>query len=290
MKAHSYDQHTNMLTATFCHIPGIGYATERNLWDQGVYSWEQLMLNPDIVPRVSGHEVLHLLQQSTQALEQDPHFFTKHLKTTDVWRLFPHFREASAYLDIETTGLGDEAEITTIALYDGNTVTTYVNGRNLDDFIQDIQRFKVIITYNGISFDVPFIERFFKTKLDQAQIDLRYILARLGCKGGLKGCEKQLGINRGTLDGIDGGFAVILWREFERNNNEKALETLLAYNVEDTVNLERLMVEAYNRNVTATPFGDALLLPYPDPPQLVYQPDYEIVTALKQRNDWSFFS
>ena len=271
-----------MLKATFCHIPGIGYATERNLWKQGFTSWQRLMQNPDAVARVSKHEVSRFLQNSVQALTSDPRFFSQHLKTADTWRLFPHFRDSTAYLDIETTGLGEEAEITTIALYDGIDVTTYVNGQNLDDFIIDIERFKVIITYNGISFDIPFIERYFRTKLDHAQIDLRYILARLGYRGGLKGCEKQMGISRGTLDGIDGSFAVVLWREYERHRNQAALETLLAYNIEDTVNLERLMVEAYNRNVADTPFSRDLVLPYPDPPQLLFQPDNEIVAAIKQ--------
>ena len=271
-----------MLTATFCHIDGIGHATERNLWNRGITSWDHLIQTPDTVARVSSHEVLNILEKSNDALRTDPHFFADRLKTADVWRLFPHFRDSTAYLDIETTGLGEHAEITTIALYDGRNVTTYVNGRNLDDFIVDIQRFNVLVTYNGISFDIPFIERFFRTTITSAQIDLRYVLARLGCKGGLKGCERQMGINRGTLDGVDGAFAVLLWREFERYNNEAALETLLAYNVEDTVNLERLMVEAYNRNVANTPFVQTSALPYPSLPQLIYQPDLEIVSAIKQ--------
>ena len=271
-----------MLTATFCHIPGVGHATERNLWEQGITSWQRLLQNPDAITRVSPHEVLRFLLASVRALDADPLFFSRLLKNADGWRLFPHFRESSAYLDIETTGLGDDAEITTIALYDGDTVATYVNGRNLDDFVSDIEHFKVIITYNGITFDIPFIERFFRIKLEQTCIDLRYILARLGYRGGLKGCEKQLGINRGALDGVDGSFAVLLWREYERCNNQAALETLLAYNVEDTVNLERLMVEAYNRNISATPFREAFMLPYPEPPQLLFQPDPEIVAALKR--------
>ena len=272
-----------MLSATFCHIPGVGSATERNLWAQGITSWKLLQQTPDIVPRVSRHEILRVLDESVRALEFDPGFFARLLKTKDLWRLFPHFRTSSAYLDIETTGLGDDAEITTIALYDGSHVKTYINGRNLDEFVDDIQPFKVLITYNGISFDLPFIERFFRIKLDHASIDLRYVLARLGCRGGLKGCEKQMGINRGTLDGIDGSFAVCLWREYERYNNLAALETLLAYNIEDTVNLERLMVEAYNRNIADTPFSNAFILPYPDPPRILFQPDQDVVTAIKQQ-------
>ena len=271
-----------MLTSTFCHIAGIGQATERTLWESGIHYWQDLMEHPTCVARVSEHEIRTVLEQSTHALESDPCFFTSQLKVADVWRLFPHFRKDTAYLDIETTGLGEQAEITTIALYDGDQVITYINGQNLEDFINDIERFKVLVTYNGISFDIPFIERFFRTTLTQAQLDLRFILARLGCKGGLKGCEKQLGINRGMLDGIDGTFAVLLWREYERYNNERALETLLAYNVEDTVNLERLMVEAYNRNVAATPFQDECSLPFPSTPQLSFQPDLDIVETIKR--------
>jgi len=242
------------------------------------------MADPTRIPRVSGQQVVQTLERSLQALTDDPHYFISHLKRRDSWRIFPHFREATAYLDIETTGLGQEAEITTIALYDGEQVRTYVNGRNIEDFLDDIREIKVFVTYNGLSFDIPFIERFFRITIDQAQIDLRYILAQLGCRGGLKGCERQMGISRGTLDGIDGAFAVLLWREYERYNNDAALETLLAYNVEDTVNLERLMVEAYNRNIAKTPFRDELVLPYPNLPQLIHHPDPEIVARARGLN------
>ncbi|MEE4165667.1 MAG: ribonuclease H-like domain-containing protein [Desulfocapsaceae bacterium] len=271
-----------MLTATFCHIPGVGHVTERNLWKQGITSWQHLLQVPDRIARVSRYDVAHVLQSSLRALDSDALFFSRLLKTADAWRLFPHFRTSTAYLDIETTGLGDEAEITTIALYDGDTVATYVNGRNLDNFVSDIENFKILVTYNGMSFDIPFIERFFRTRLGHAQIDLRYVLARLGFRGGLKGCEKQMGINRGALDGMDGSFAVALWHEYKRYGNEAALETLLAYNVEDTVNLERLMVEAYNRHITDTPFSREFTLPYPDPPELLFHPDREIVSAMRQ--------
>lgn len=139
------------------------------------------------------------------------------------------------------------------------------------------------MTYNGKGFDIPVIERHFRTKLQHAHIDLRFILARLGFKGGLKGCEKQLGIDRGALEGVDGYFAVLLWRDFMDNNNEKALETLLAYNIEDTVNLERLLIEAYNRNVSLTPFGSTLLVAPPAPPAIPFRPDMSTVELLRSK-------
>ena len=111
----------------------------------------------------------------------------------------------------------------------------------MDDFIEDIYNYKILITYNGKSFDIPFIENYFNIKLNHAQIDLRYLLSSLGYKGGLKRCEQQLGIFRSALDGVDGYFAIHLWNDYYYNGNRLALETLLAYNIEDTINLEKLM-------------------------------------------------
>ena len=92
---------------------------------------------------------------------------------------------------------------------------------NLDDFVNDIEKYQVIVSYNGKSFDIPFLERFFRIRLHHAQIDLRYVLARLGVKGGLKGCEKQLGLHRGNLDGVDGYFAVLLWHRYCRKMTKR---------------------------------------------------------------------
>ena len=274
-----------MLEHTFCHIQGIGPSGERRLWQDGINNWQDLLASPDSVPRVSEHEIVAMLEQSVSALSaDDPSFFSKLLKQGDSWRLFPHFRARTGYLDIETTGLGPACEITTIALYDGDRVRTYVNGINLDDFVSDVEDIHIFVTFNGIGFDIPIIENYFRIKLDQPHIDLRYVLARLGIKGGLKRCEKILGINRGSLDGIDGSFAVLLWREYERHCNQEALETLLAYNIEDTVNLERLLVEAYNRNLEKTPFYDDLQLSWPEPPMIRHQPDPLIVETIKRQN------
>lgn len=272
-----------MLQHTFCHIPGIGINTEKKLWEAGITSWERWPTpSPVRLSAATKFDATRVLEASLVALDNDPTFFTGKLSSTEPWRIFPHYRDRTAYLDIETTGLDDYAEITTIALYDGKEVFTYVNGRNLDDFVHDIQKYQVIVSYNGKSFDIPFIERYFHIRLDHAQIDLRYVLARLGFKGGLKGCEKQLGLHRGNLDGVDGYFAVLLWQQYTKKNDERALETLLAYNIEDTVNLERLAIEAYNRNVLTTPFAKQLVLPFPTPPPNPFIADYDCIERIKR--------
>lgn len=277
-----------MLVHTFCHIPGIGLKTEHRLWEAGVTTWEAWQDPcPVRLSAIVRNDAAKILERSREALAGEPVFFTKNLASTEPWRIFPHFREKTVYLDIETTGLDDGAEITCIALYDGREILTYVNGINLEAFVDDILRYQVIVTYNGKSFDIPFIERYFRIRLDHAQIDLRHVLGRLGFRGGLKGCEKQLGMNRGALDGVDGYFAVLLWHRYRTCSDPQALETLIAYNVEDTVNLERLMVEAYNRNILATPFADNLLLPFPEPPANPYQPDYDCIERIRwSRGGW----
>ncbi|MEA3468054.1 MAG: ribonuclease H-like domain-containing protein [Thermodesulfobacteriota bacterium] len=273
-----------MLTHSFIHLPGIGAKTEKKLWQAGIHRWPQWQDNPPVkLPNSSPPELSSLLHSSMENLAKDPEFFSQRLPANEQWRLFSHFRDRTAYLDIETTGLGQDSEITTIALYDGHQVHCYVNGQNLDDFANDIWNYEILVTYNGKGFDVPFLERWFHTKLTHAHIDLRYILAKLGFTGGLKGCEKQMGIQRGALDGVDGYFAVLLWQDYINNDNEKALETLLAYNIADTVNLEYLLTEAYNRNVLATPFGQDLLLAPPKAPPIPYIPDFNTVQRIKNR-------
>lgn len=273
-----------MLHKTFCHIPGIGPTTEERLWSAGITSWDRWQDPPPVrLPNSSRVEIRGLLEQSAKALADDPVFFTSRLPSHEQWRIFPQYRETTAYIDIETTGLGEDADLTTIALYDGNQIRYYVNGQNLEQFLDDVRNYSVLVSYNGKSFDIPFLERYFRTTLNHAQIDLRYVLARLGFKGGLKGCEKMLGIDRGGLAGVDGYFAVLLWNEYERYHDTRALETLLAYNIEDTVNLERLMVEAYNRHVGQTPFARELDLPRPQLPVSPFQADIACVERIKRR-------
>lgn len=48
-----------------------------------------------------------------------------------------------------------------------------------------------------------------ESTMPHAHIDLRYVLASLGYRGGLKGCERQLGLDRQELQDVDGFFSLI---------------------------------------------------------------------------------
>src|SRR5262249_50761743 len=129
--------------------------------------------------------------------------FADLLPGKEAWRLYRDFRTGCAFLDIETTGLGGPGDhVTTVALYDGLTLRTYVHGRNLHDFARDVAAYRLLVTYNGKTFDLPFLERAMGLRLTQAHIDLRYVLKALGVGGGLKECERLLGVERRETAGI----------------------------------------------------------------------------------------
>ena len=278
-----------MLENTFCHIPRITLRTEEKLWSAGIHGWRAARdLSTLPVPRLNKDALQRHLDDSMANLQLgNAHYFADLLPPGLHWRLFPEFRDRLAFLDIETTGLSPHWDkITTIALYDGQTIRHYVQGENLSEFKKDIQAFEVLVTYNGKCFDVPFLRDHLKMRLNQVHIDLRYVLHSLGFSGGLKGCEKRLGIDRGELDGVDGFMAVVLWGDFKNRQNPRALETLLCYNIQDVLNLETLLVMAYNRKLKATPFARVCKLPMPVAPKNPFQPDLEIVNRMKREFAW----
>ena len=221
----------------------------------------------------------------------DAGYFYGRLPGDQQWRMFPEFQHAAAFVDIETTGLGAPGDyITSIVLLKDRELKHYVQGDNLPDFVQELDAHQLLVTYNGKCFDVPFIKDYFGISVPHAQIDLRYVLASLGYRGGLKSCEVQLGLHREELADVDGFFAVLLWFDYQKNGNEQALETLLAYNAEDVVNLSTLMVLAYNKKVSATPFADRLGLPDPPTVGIPFRPHGPTIERIKQQPGWPGFA
>jgi uncharacterized protein len=170
-------------------------------------------------------------------------YFVNRLPLSDFWRLFEPFRGKAVFLDIETSG-GYQGldEITLIGLYDGRRVQTFINGQNLEDFEPAIASYQLMITFNGSCFDLPYLRRWFRNlSLPPAHIDLRFLLKKLGLRGGLKAIERQVGLLRDPrVEGLDGFDAVLLWKDFQRGD-QSALERLILYNTMDIVQLKPLM-------------------------------------------------
>jgi len=89
------------------------------------------------------------------------------------------------------------------------------------------------------------------------------------------------------LKDIDGFFAVLLWQDYERNGNQKALETLLAYNIQDVLTLEILMIISFNLKTKDTPFAENQL-PEPVLPEIPFDVDMKTVERIKNENLYAF--
>jgi uncharacterized protein len=237
-----------MLKRTFIHLPGVGPRFEGHFWRQGLSTWEDFLAAKRVRglsrPRFDGLKTE--LQESFDHLEE-PAYFATRLQAGEHWRLFHQFRPRTAYLDIETTGkVWPGLLVTVVGLYDGQNMRQFVQGFNLQKFPQALSDFDLLVTFNGTQFDLPVLRAYFpELRLPAAHVDLRFLMARLGYKGGLKRIEPRFGIHRpNEVNGMDGYMAVLLWERYQRGD-KGALDLLLTYNKEDVVNLEVLMDAAF---------------------------------------------
>lgn len=244
-----------MLQKTFIHVPGIGLARERRLWDAGIRTWHdylaagaELPCNTDLIAPTREY-----LSQSLQAYRAAMWtFFDRRLPSDHKWRAFGDFQDRALYLDIETTGLTCDDSITIIGTYDGSETKTFVLGRNLSEAVEEINRYPILVTYNGACFDIPVIQRQFAMACrNHIHIDLRFPLRRLGYSGGLKGIERAMGIVRSEATrGLNGWDAVRLWQAY-LDGSQEALDLLVTYNSEDVRNLKPLMEFVYQNGCAA---------------------------------------
>lgn len=245
-----------MLKNTFIHIPGVGRIAERALWESGCLEWGQYLDNPGrfSIGTASPSKAVEVLTESQRHLDSGMHqYFQRALGLAESWRAFPDFRDDCVYLDIETDGGQAGDSITMVGLYDGLEFRCLVRDEDLSQFPDLISHYKMIVTFFGSGFDLPMLQRKFPSvEFDQIHLDLCPTLKKLGLRGGLKKIEASLGLARSEdTTGLSGWDAVRLWRQYERGS-DRALETLIAYNREDVVNLEFLAELAYSRLRIAT--------------------------------------
>ena len=249
-----------MLEKTFVHVDGIGYQTERRLWDRGADCWRTFLADPTAfrLPKARLAPTLDVVSRSVPALERgDYRFFADRLPQREHWRAFPKFADRTVYLDIETDGGTDFDSVTVIGLYDGATLRQFVRGENLLEFESAMENVALIVTFYGGGFDIPVLRNAFpRVRFDQLHLDLCPTLRRLGLRGGLKSIERQVGLSRSEeTNGLSGWDAVRLWKEW-RWGRESSLKTLLTYNAEDVVNMKPLAELAYRELSSRAGRGD----------------------------------
>ena len=236
-----------MLTSTFVLLKGIGPATERRLWQDGISDWT-VFLNRPVIPYISSMKKCWYDDALTNAQSRlavgGADFFRTCLKSRDHWRLFETFRHRALYLDIETTGhSAREGLVTVVGLYRNGRMQSLVRGENLTEehLHEALGQTDLLVTFFGSVFDIPYLQTAFpRVDFNKPHFDLCFAARRLGLQGGLKFIERELQIQRETaIEGLDGWDAVRLWHQW-RGGDDEALDLLLRYNAADARNLEPL--------------------------------------------------
>ncbi len=237
-----------MIRSTFRLAPGIGPFLEGKLWTAGILRWDDFPAPPAVA--LSARVDLRLraaIARARTALDGgDAEALATLLPRNERWRLYGVFGEDAAFLDVETDG---EA-LTAIGILDRRGPRLLLAGRDLDRFPAEAVGWKLLVTFNGLSFDVPVLRRAFPGwRPPRAHVDLRHLWGRLGHHGGLKLLEAETGVGRPAhLVGLRGRDAVRLWRA-HRDGDTAALRLFAEYNLLDAVNLRTLMDLGYNRMI-----------------------------------------
>lgn len=244
-----------MITHTFQILSSVGAKKEKAIWENGVRFWNEFLeaklvdtTRPDVKER---DDVL--LTQASELLDDDFRSLAGMMPRGEVWRMYCHFRDSAAYLDIETNELSRDSLVTVVTVHRPGDTVTLTEGINLtsmtlSDALEDAT---ILVMFNDSCFDVLVLRNSFpKVDLDIQQFDLWFTSRKVGYSGGLKPLEMELGITRDEdIEGVGGADAVRLWKMWERTSNRNALEILAEYNRADTINFEIIADIVYERLV-----------------------------------------
>lgn len=243
-----------VIQASFQIAPRVGPTRERRLWDAGVHEWSALPMRGLPAAGVSEKLAANLLEVTARMhaslAARDLPALAARLPHREHWRLLGAFLDEAVFLDIETDA---EEGVTVIGLllpdrFGGCTPRVLLAGRDLDEFPDLMESVRLLVTYNGASFDVPILARAFPGwRPPPVHVDLRPLWARLGHVGGLKLLEAAEGLARPHhLRGIGGWDIMSMWRH-ARRGDARALRLLVEYNLYDAVGLRTLAALGYNR-------------------------------------------
>jgi uncharacterized protein YprB with RNaseH-like and TPR domain len=249
-----------MIRNSFIFLDKVSRKTEDYLWSLGIRSWDDFLKAERIIG-ISDARKRHydrkLLEARGCLYGLDSSYFAKRLPGSEAWRLYAFFREEAAFLDIETSGVSMDSYVTMVGVFDGIETRQFVRGINLDgkSLKEELSRYKLLVTFNGSTFDLPMIARKFPGVIPAVpHWDLRHSCARVGLRGGLKQIERELGIKRSNpiIERMYGGDAITMWRMFRNSGDDYYLKLLIEYNEEDCINLKPIANRIYGKLAAET--------------------------------------
>jgi len=228
-----------MIRNSFIFLEKVRRKKEENLWKQGINDWDSfLSKGSNEINRISAEKKYYYdrkIREAQQALlGNDSSYFIGKLPPVEMWRLYNYFREESGFLDIEVNSLG---RVILVGISDYYHSNFFVQGVNLEkeNVQQELLKYKMVITFNGSSFDLPKLRKELGIEVAVPHLDLKPLCINLGLKGGLKEVEKILNLKR--PEHLNGN-PVELWKAFHASGDKEYLDLLIDYNKEDIENLK----------------------------------------------------
>ena len=244
-----------MIQKSFIFLDGIKDKTEQNIWEQGINSWDSFLESnrvKGIGKLRKGYYDRQLKRAKSELFKLNSEHFLK-LPQAEMWRLYGFFKDECIFLDIETSGVNKDDDITVIGLFDGIDTKTMIKGINMDHYglKRELMKYKLIVTFNGSTFDVPFIKKRYPNLLPNIpNFDLRVACNRVGLNGGLKEIERKMGIRRNkVIEKMYGGDVLLLWKMYRASGDDYYLRLLVEYNEDDVFNLKKIADHVYGRLV-----------------------------------------
>ncbi len=261
-----------MIKNTFHHCSGIGPKTETRLFSLGFNNWDDCLNNPRDLPfkNIKRDTFIHELEEANEKLDnQDIDFFVNKFSTKEHWRVLGTFFDRASFFDIETTGLyWYESVPSVISAFHQGEFHSFERGNRIDRFLDLIEEMELLVSFNGNSFDIPFLEHSFNIPhLNCTHIDLRWVAYHSGYKSGLKSIENEMGIFRpAEIGDIDGSEAVSLYYKWQEGDlRSKGL--LISYCQADVISTklvaEKILLEKgflIKESDPATMFNRAMIL------------------------------
>lgn len=248
-----------MIRNSFIFLERVDKKTEQNIWKQNIRNWDDF-LNADNIKGISkkrkGYYKRKIIEARKHLYNFDSSYFIDKLPLTETWRLYDFFKDEAVFLDIETSGVSNDSFLTVIGLFDGLETRTMIKGINLNlyELKKELRKYKLIITFNGSVFDIPFLKKRYPDLIPKIlHWDLRSGCVSVGLNGGLKNIEKKLKIKRNKIiEKLYGGDALTLWKMWKATADDYYLKLLVEYNEEDIINLKKIADYVYGKLLSKT--------------------------------------
>ena len=230
-----------MIRNSFIFLEKVSKKKEQNILKQGIKDWNGFLQTKKI-KGISNRSKSYFDRKIKEAklflLKDSPSYFINKLPKKEMWRLYSYFKDDCCFLDIEIDSYG---KVILVGISNHFETKHFVKGINLDLVENELSKYKIIVTFNGSSFDLPKLKKM-DIEINLAHIDLKPLCINLNLKGGLKEVEKILNLKRPSHLH---GNPVQLWKAFHASGDQEYFNLLLEYNREDCENLIEIMDYVY---------------------------------------------